>query len=293
MVRVPGRSGSARLEDPELSTIDLAGVTFHYPGTEQAALDRVDLSIGAGEVTWLYGALGAGASTLLQVLAGLAPRHTGGTLEGSVTVLGTTVESLAGRLGYVTAAPSAQLSQIAETVSQEVAFAPANLGWPVERIRGAVSTALHEVQIQHLAMRDPETLSGGELQRVVLASMLVLAPAVWLLDEPTSALDPAGRDLAYGLMRRWAEQGAAVVVASEDADALASVADRIVVLNQGRVVLEGRPEDILAGEPLWRAAGGSTSIAGLARRAHGIADDARLAPPYPLDVSAAVDRWSR
>jgi energy-coupling factor transporter ATP-binding protein EcfA2 len=276
-----------------VSAIDMDGVTFRYPGTDKAAVDGVDLSIRSGEVTWLFGALGAGASTLLQILAGLAPRHTGGTLEGTVTVLDDTVDSLVGRRGYVTAEPSTQLSQIAETVSQEVAFAPANLGWPVERIREAVSAALCDLSIQHLATRSPEALSGGELQRVVIASMLVLAPSVWLLDEPASALDPAGRLTAFRLMRRWAEEGGTVVVASEDADALVSVADRIVVLQDGRVVLDGPPRDVLAGEQVWRAAGGSTSIAGLARMAQEFDRDGRLASPYPLDVSEAVHRWSR
>jgi len=271
----------------------MAGVTFRYPGTERASLEDVDLSIRAGEVTWLFGALGAGASTCLQVLAGLAPRHTGGTLEGTVEILGGSAESLVGRLGYFTAAPSTQLSQIAGTVREEVAFAPANLGWPADRIRSAVEAALGELGVGHLAGRDPKTLSGGEMQRVVLASMLVLAPAVWLLDEPASALDRAGRELVHDLMKRWARDGAAVVVASEDADALASVADRLVVLREGRVALDGPPAEILTGEAVWDAAGGSTSIAGLARQAYALAGDAPWPGSYPLDVAGAVDRWSR
>lgn len=289
---VPGDCGLRfRLED-SLTTISMADVTFRYPGTERASLDGVDLSVRAGEVTWLFGALGAGASTCLRVFAGLAPRHTGGTLDGTVKVLGGSPDSLMGRLGYVTARPRTQLSQIAETVRQEVAFAPANLGWPADRIGIAVNEALRELCIEHLEDRDPMTLSGGEMQRVVLAAMLVLTPAVWLLDDPTSALDRAGRELVYCLMQRWALDGAAVVVASEDADALAHVAHRMVVLQEGRVALDGSPAEILCGEAIWGAAGGSTSIAGLARQAYTIAGQG-LPDSYPLDVAEAVDRWSR
>ena len=278
----------------------LQGVTFAYPGARVPALSGVTLELRPGEVTWIYGPLGAGASTLLMAIAGLAPRHTGGTLEGPVSVSGHDPATeyrnpeLLGRVAYVTASPRVQLSEVAATVFEEVAFAPANLGWPRERIGRSVAAAMDRLGVGHLALRAPTTLSGGEMQRVVIASMLALDPAVWLLDEPSTALDRAGRVAVGELMREAAAGGATVVVATEDADGMLEVADRLVVLSGGRVALDGSPKQILRGEELWGTGVGSTSVATLAHRAHALNGAAPgLQPPYPLDVDEALVRWTR
>jgi energy-coupling factor transporter ATP-binding protein EcfA2 len=276
-------------------------VTLRYGASDTApALAEVSLEIEGGRIAWLFGSLGAGCSSLLLAAAGLAPRHTGGILTGAVTALGADPHdaagrlALAGRIGYVTATPGVQLSGVAATVWEEVAFAPANLGWPIERIRTAVSAALDRVAIGHLSARDPAALSGGELQRVVIAAMLALSPGLWLLDEPASALDRAGRAALTGVLRSEAERGAAVVIASEDADTMAALADRLIVLDQGRLALDGAPRDILAGDALWRYAGGSTSIANLARSAAALLEvvPGSLRPPYPLTVEEGLARWT-
>ncbi len=275
-----------------MSALDLRLVDFTYPGAPSPALSQCTLHAEAGAVTWLTGALGAGTSTALLVAAGLAPRHTGGTRAGQVRCLGvdpadsSSVRDLGGRVALVLPSPASQLSGIAETVAQEVAFAPANLGWEAARIHAGVARALDTLGISHLADRDPGTLSGGEMQRTVIAAMLVLAPELWLLDEPASALDAAGRALLHRVLRAEAERGAAVVVASEDADGLATVADRLIVFESGRPVLEGRPDVVLRGDPVWEAGAGSTTIAALAR-------SAGVAAPRPLTVDEGVSRWTR
>jgi len=267
-------------------------VGFTYPGEPTAALTQCSLSAAAGAITWLTGALGAGTSTALLVAAGLAPRHTGGERVGQVRTLGldpaasSAAAVLGGRVALVLSSPATQLSGIAETVAQEVAFAPANLGWPRSRIHEGVARALAALGIAHLAGRDPGTLSGGEMQRTVIAAMLVLEPELWLLDEPASALDAAGRTLVHDLLRAEAARGAAVVIASEDTDGLAAVADRLVVFGAGRPVLDGRPELVLRGDPLWDAGAASTTIAALSRAAG-------LTAPRPLTVDEGVARWAR
>src|SRR2546428_2275543 len=142
-----------------------------------------------GGVIGLGGNVGAGASTLLLVAADLAPRVVGGRLEGGVRGEG-------GR-GIVLPTPWTQLSGMAFTVWDEVAFGPANLGWPRERIAGAVDRSLAALDIGTLAARDPATLSGGELQRVVVAGIVAMEPALLLLDEPTAELDPEGAGLVW------------------------------------------------------------------------------------------------
>ncbi|HEU4569739.1 MAG TPA: energy-coupling factor ABC transporter ATP-binding protein [Gemmatimonadales bacterium] len=282
-----------------MSAVELSRITFRYPAADHDVLREVSLTAEARQVTWLFGPLGAGASTLLLVAAGLAPGLTGGTLAGEVKVWGHRISTregraaLQGRVAYVTATPHLQLSGMASSVFDEVAFAPANLGWPRERIEAAVPGALARLGISHLADRAPDRLSGGELQRVVLAAMLVLEPVAWFLDEPTSALDGEGRALVRALLAAEAARGAAVLLATEDAELGLAVAHEMVLLTEGSAVARGAPDDLLGTELMWAIGAGSTGVAELARLAalRGPVRHPRLRPPYPLTFEAAVERW--
>ena len=261
-----------------MSALTFAGVTYRYPATLTPALADVTLTVERGEVVGVIGNTGAGASTLLLVAADLVPRVLGGALTGTVT--------RAGRCALLLPTPWTQASGMAFTVQDEVAFGPANLGWPRERIGAAVHRALERVDAVHLEMRDPATLSGGELQRVILAGILAMQPEVLLLDEPTAELDPGGALLVWRLVRELAAEGAAVVVATSDLDALPDAADRVVWLAGGRVRAVGESRVVLADEALWSDAEGgpgSTAVAGVWRRAG-------LAGPPPLTVQEALER---
>lgn len=259
-----------------MTALALEGVTFHYPASPTPALVDVSLDVRAGEVVALIGAIGAGASTLLLVAAGLAPRVVGGELTGMVR--------RDGRAALLLATPWTQVSGMAFTVWDEVAFGPANLGWPRERISAAVEGALTRVDVGGLRDRDPATLSGGELQRVILAGVLAMEPAVLLLDEPTAELDPIGAELVWRLTRELAHEGTAVLVATSDLDALPESVDRVVWLAHGRVRQVGDARHVLADPALWEAdAPGSTSVAGAWRRAS-------LPAPFPLTVADVVAR---
>lgn len=281
-----------------MSAIELTRVSFQYPGSPLVLRD-VTFGVRHGQISWLFGPLGAGASTVLLTAAGLAPGLTGGTLEGEVRVLGEVPatrqgrERLQGRVAYVTAMPYLQLSGMAESVYEEVAFAPANLGWDRARIAQAVPEALARLDVRHLSDRVPDHLSGGELQRVVIAAMLVLKPEVWLLDEPTSALDGPGRRAVASLIRTEAARGAAVLLATEEAELGVAVADETILLDEGSTVARGAPGDLLGTELMWEMGAGSTHVAELARAARHLAGpkSGRLAAPYPLTVEAAMERW--
>jgi len=261
-----------------MSAVVLDRVTFRYPASATAALVDVSLVVNAGEIVALIGATGSGASTLLLVAAGLAPG--GGVVGGELT--GEARRD--GRAALLLPTPWTQVSGMAFTVWDEVAFGPANLGWPRERISESVDRSLTRVDVAHLRDRDPGTLSGGELQRVILAGVLAMEPAVLLLDEPTAELDPAGAALVWRLIRELAREGMAVVVATSDIDALPESVDRVVWLERGRVRASGTTRQVLAGEDLWEPdAPGSTSIAGVWRRAG-------LPGPVPLTVPDLVSR---
>jgi energy-coupling factor transport system ATP-binding protein len=269
-----------------MTTLTTAALRLRYPAQPTWAVDDVTLAIHPREITWLTGALGAGTSTLLLALAGLAPRLTGGERSGTVR-FGVedpaTLAPLPSGIAYLGPTPALQLSGIGRTVRDEVAIGPMNLGWPVDRLRTAVEAVLTRLEIAHLADRAPRELSGGEQQRVLLAALAVTAPRLWLLDEPFSALDAAGRAHVGQWLRELAEAGAVVVIACDEADTMRQLADRMLVMERGRVVLDGEPDQILAGDALAATGAATTEAATLAALAH-------LPAPRPLDTESLLAR---
>jgi len=217
----------------------VAGLSFEYPG-EHEALRDVSLELEPGEVVALLGPSGGGKSTLLRALAGLVPHFHGGRFEGSVLVAGvdtrrTRPADLAGTVATLFQDPEDQV--VFTRVAAEVAFGLENLGTPPESILPRAAEALAAVGAAHLAQRPVAELSGGELQRVCLASVLALRPQLLLLDEPTSQLDPDGAAAAIELAR---ESGAAVVVSEHRPERVLEACDRVLFVDEGRIS-EGEP----------------------------------------------------
>ena len=256
-------------------TVRLRNVSFMYPAGESLALRDVSLEFAPGEVVLVTGRLGSGRSALLLVMAGLAPRVTGGRLDGVV--------ERNGYCGLVRATPTTQLSGVAYSVRNEIAFGPANLGWPRDRIIAAVERELDRIDLRHLADRDPRTLSGGELQRVVLAGVLAMDPSVLLLDEPAAELDPVGAERVYALLQDLAKERV-VVVASTDVDSTAPIADRAIVLEEGTVAADGRPSVVLGAER-WVASRMSSTVAEIERLAG-------CRAPFSVTVDNAARRFA-
>ena len=217
-------------------------LTFAYPESPPA-LREVSLEVERGEVVLLLGASGSGKSTLVRALAGLVPWFHGGRFEGRVEVAGRDTRStrpteLAGTVATVFQDPEDQV--ILGRVDSEVAFALENIGALPETILPRVHRALAAVGIAGFSDRSVTEISGGELQRVCLASALALEPELLLLDEPTSQLDPAGAEAVFEL----ALGGEVGVVISEQRPANAlRFADRVLFLEQGRVLLDARRDD--------------------------------------------------
>jgi energy-coupling factor transporter ATP-binding protein EcfA2 len=222
-----------------VSLLRLVRAGFTYAGADRPALSDVTLAVRAGELVAVAGAPGAGTTTLLLVAGGYAPRVVAGTLTGERVLA-------ARRAAIVFAAPWTQLTGLCHTVRAEVAFGPASHGLPRDEVLAAAERAMRQARVDHLAQRDPASLSGGELQRVIVASALALGPDLLVADDPAAELDPEAADGLYRVLREVAAAGAAVLVATPDTDRVAAVATRALLLDHGRLVRDGAPAEVLA-----------------------------------------------
>jgi len=224
-----------------------------------AALADVSLSIGAGEFVLISGPSGCGKSTLALALAGLIPQAVPARVSGRVMVDGldtqqAPVPALARMVGIVFQNPATQLFNT--TVEEEVGFAPRNIGLSAAEIQARVDEALEAVGIGHLRKRKLRALSGGEQQRVAIASVLSLRPSVLVLDEPTAHLDWRGVEQLLGALERLRrEHGVTVILIEHRLAAAASVATRVVLMERGRIVADGAPEVLLSDRALLATLG--------------------------------------
>jgi energy-coupling factor transporter ATP-binding protein EcfA2 len=233
-------------------TLHLSAVTYRYAGAQRDALTDVDLELSAGSVVGVVGPNESGKSTLCLVASGLAPVVVGGQIRGSVTIdgretVGMRPHELAQRCGILFQNAQAQLSGTASTVFEELAFGPRNLGLPLGTVIERVESSLEALGIAGLADRDPDRLSGGQAQLVALAAILTLGPDILILDEPTSQLDPQGTRLVGEALRRLAhEKRTAILIVEHKTALLDRLADRVIVIDEGRLIREGLSVDVLA-----------------------------------------------
>lgn len=237
--------------DPDAAPLAaFEGVTFRYPSQDVPALDGLDLRVRRGEFVGVIGATGAGKSTFMKAFNGIVPQFYGGTLAGAVLIAGQdTVDTPTGRLaahvGMVLEDPEMQIT--ASTVEGEVAFALENRAVASGEIRARVTAALAAVGLAGLELKYPANLSGGQKQRLAIAAAIALASDILVLDEPTAQLDPVATEEVFALLRRLnREDGVTVVVASHASEALAEIADRILLLAEGRIVADGPSTEVFA-----------------------------------------------
>ena len=223
----------------------LEGVSYRYAGYATEVLHEVDLRIDDGEIVGLVGPNEAGKSTLCLVASGLAPASVGGSLKGALTLDGTpaagmSTHQLAERVVVGFQNPNTQRSGVSATVFEEIALGPMNLGLSVAETVDRTREAISRLKLEHLVLRDPQRLSGGQAQLVGIASLLAMRPRHVILDEPTAQLDPAGTRLVGEALRALAETGTSLLIAEHKTDLLDGVCSRIVVIDGGRIVLEGQ-----------------------------------------------------
>lgn len=244
--------------------IEMECVSFSYgTATDGAyALKDIDLSVEEGTFVGLIGPSGAGKSTLASAITGAIPHHYRGRLFGSTLVAGldtceASLTDIAKVAGSVLQDIDAQM--VASVVEDELLFGLENFGIDHREIEGRIASALDAVGIADLRHREIATLSGGQKQKVAIAAILAMTPRVIVMDEPTSALDPASARDVFEVLRRAKElTGMTVILIEQTVALLAEYCDRVVVIDQGRIALDGTPTDVFSHGETLRAIGVDT-----------------------------------
>lgn len=234
-------------------------VHYRYPTGDRPVLRGVDLTLRRGEFVGLVGTTGAGKTTFCQTLNGLIPHYTRGEMSGTVQVNGRdtrelTVADLSASVGLVFQDADAQL--VMSVVEEECLLGPLSQGLSRREARQRARETLARLEIEHLAERSPQALSGGQKQRVAIAAVMVTEPEVLVLDEATSELDALMVHKIFGLCDRLnRELGTTILIVSHEMELLARHAQRLLLMNEGRIVLDAPTRQALKQHEAFREAG--------------------------------------
>ncbi len=231
------------------AAIEIDHFSYRYPDTKEDVLHNISLRSGKGEFTVVTGPAAAGKSTLAKALIGAIPHYYGGTMRGMVYIDGMAITqhgiaNLASKVGTILADYDAQL--VTMTVEEEMAFSLENRGFSAKEIDRRSTEALAKVGLAGMEKRAVASLSGGQRQRLVIASVLATEPDILVFDEPTSALDPDGIRSFYELVGELNRRdGITVVVVEHRLDAVLPYAQRMILMNEGDIVMDAKPEKVL------------------------------------------------
>lgn len=231
-----------------LSVRDVSYVYSPKTPYEKTALDHVTLDIEKGVITGIIGHTGSGKSTLVQLFNGLEKPHSGSILLDGQNIWEKPKEirEIRFRVGLVMQYPEYQLFE--ETVRADIAYGPKNMGLSEEEVKCRVSDAIRFVEIDDdLLDASPFDLSGGQKRRVAIAGIIAMRPEVLVLDEPAAGLDPRGREVIFrGIRNYQKETGASVVVVSHSMEDMARICDRLIVMSDSKVIMNGTPDEIFS-----------------------------------------------
>jgi len=275
--------------------VQVERLTYAYPTSKDFVLRDVSFEVNRGEVLAILGPNGSGKSTLCKSLNGLVPHFYGGRYGGRVLVAGeevlkSSVAKLATKVGLVFQDPEDQMSGLALTVWEEVAFGLMMLGYPKEEIARRVEEAIRYVGLNGLEKRSPFELSGGQMQRLAIATVLALKPEVIVLDEPTAQLDPIGKFEVLGVIERLADEGSTIVIAEHEIEDVAYFADKALLLYNGRVLAYGPARGVLQEVDKLKSVGVDPPT--VTELAHALEKELGLEIEYPITLEEAVRVYS-
>ena len=235
-----------------MGIIEVRDLRYSYPNAASPALRGIDLTIDKGEFVLLTGPSGCGKTTFCRTLNGLIPHFYNGEMDGEVLVSGLNVREhptykLAQHVGLIFQNPDNQI--FALTVEKDVAFGLENQGVPKEKMREEISWALETAGIDHIKDRATHEMSGGQKQRLAIASILAMKPKVLVLDEPTSFLDPLGAERIFSVLDTLnREYEMTILLIEHRVDLATQYADRVIVFSEGGITNQGTPEEVFTNE---------------------------------------------
>lgn len=269
-------------QEQQQNILQLNNITYHYKNSQHPALDNINLNIKQGSFIGFIGPTGAGKTTLLKIINGIIPHFEGGHFKGQVMLKGKpasemTIAQIGRLVGTVLDDPEAQI--ICLDVEQELAFVMENFGIPPGEMEQRMKLALSSVGLTHLRSRSTRALSGGQKQRLAIAAALVMLPKILVLDEPTSELDPLGSTDVFQVLKQLnTKYGITILVAEQKTELLTIYCDRLVVLDQGKLALEGTVKEIFSSKDIRQLGVAIPEVTELAY----LFNDNLLEPPITL-----------
>lgn len=249
----------------------LKDVSYKYPLEDREILKSINLDIKKGEFWAVIGKNGSGKTTLCNVLRRFVPDFYKGELKGRITLEGKelkdySAKEIVQKVGFVFQNPFTQISGVKETVFEEIAFGLENLALDAEYIRKRVEETLKLLRIEELRDKNPYELSGGQGQKVALASIIAMDPEIMVIDEPTSQLDPKGTEEIFEIIDILKKEGKTIILVEHKLELIAEYAEKVMVLDEGEMILSGNTEDVLKNKILIEKEIGIPQYAALAYR---------------------------
>jgi len=278
-----------------LALIEVTDLSFRYPLTEKWALNSVSISVEKGEFVAIVGPTGAGKTTLCMCLNGLVPNNIRGDFRGTAKIAGletnkSPVADLAHHVGIVFQSPESQLFGL--TVEEEIAFGPENYNFQVQEISERIDWALDIVRMKEFSSKSPYDLSGGQKQRVAIAGALALRPEVLVMDEPLTELDPIGKSEVSATIRRLRdEHEITVVLVEHETEEVANYADRVLLMEQGRVTYQAPPREFFQRTKYLQSRGVDSPQ--VTQVASCLCDDGMWTGALPIRLEEAVETLKR
>ena len=247
----------------------LEDVSYKYPLEDREILKNINLDIKKGEFWAVIGKNGSGKTTLCNVLRRFVPDFYKGELKGRITLEGKelkdySAKEIVQKVGFVFQNPFTQISGVKETVFEEIAFGLENLALDAEYIRKRVEETLKLLRIEELRDKNPYELSGGQGQKVALASIIAMDPEIMVIDEPTSQLDPKGTEEIFEIIDILKKEGKTIILVEHKLELIAEYAEKVMVLNEGEMILSGNTEEVLKNKILMEKEIGIPQYAALA-----------------------------
>lgn len=232
-----------------MKNVIVKNLKYKYPNSDKFALDDINFSLSKGDFLSVVGSNGSGKSTLLYALSGLIPHFFKGSYGGDVfiynkSILENPLYETTKRVSIVFQNPLNQLSGAKRTVYEEVAFGLENKGVPSDKMDSIITEVLTEMDIYHLKDQNPFTLSGGQMQRLAIASIMALKPEILLFDEPASQLDPAGTEYVFEAIKKLSDEGMTIVLATHKLEYVCEFSNKVIILKDSKQLAFDTPEKI-------------------------------------------------